>query len=460
MEVDCLLDETEVTANEGLELCPGESITLEAPTGYDSYTWSNGSDATSIEVSSTGSYSVISWQGDCASISNTVAVTVLQEGAPSISLQGSDIFCEGESAILSAENGNDYTWSNDESSQSISVTESGEYFVTSQAVCSDDEFVSESIMITVLDGADEPVVNDMQIGNPGSVDLMATGDNLMWYAGEFDTESIAEGDTYTTPIVDDMLTVWVEANTLYEGDEFEGGHEVADYILNGGLPTTGAYSYFNVMESVIIETVEVNVPEAAGAGLRTVQLVDENGVVLEETQFDLAIGTHTLELNFPVEPGNAYSLRCPENNLFRSSGNVNYPYNIDDVISIYDSFYGPTYYYYFYEWTVATPSWTCPSDRVEVTVSVVSVDEIEELSSFNTYPNPANNELNVEMVLVQNSTVNIELFDIAGRTVYSKQANMMGATRTIIPVSQYEAGLYTLAVVINGQRVVEKIIVE
>ncbi|NQX92976.1 MAG: T9SS type A sorting domain-containing protein, partial [Flavobacteriales bacterium] len=51
-------------------------------------------------------------------------------------------------------------------------------------------------------------------------------------------------------------------------------------------------------------------------------------------------------------------------------------------------------------------------------------------------------------------------FDIAGRTVYSKQANMMGATRTIIPVSQYEAGLYTLAVVINGQRVVEKIIVE
>ncbi|MEO0404804.1 MAG: T9SS type A sorting domain-containing protein, partial [Bacteroidota bacterium] len=139
---------------------------------------------------------------------------------------------------------------------------------------------------------------------------------------------------------------------------------------------------------------------------------------------------------------------------------VNYPYDIDDVISIYDSFYGPTYYYYFYEWTVATPSWTCPSDRVEVTVSVVSVEEIAELSSFNTYPNPADNELNVELELVQNSAVNIELFDISGRTVYSKQANMMGATRTIIPVSQYEAGLYTLAVMINGQRVVEKIIVE
>ncbi|MGB0424672.1 MAG: T9SS type A sorting domain-containing protein, partial [Flavobacteriales bacterium] len=460
LEVECLLDPTEITANGALDICPGSTLELEAVEGYDSYTWSNGDDGQTTEISEAGTYSVILWDDECASISNTVTVSVLTDETPEISLEGEPIVCFGEEVILTASNGENFSWSNDETQQSILVTETGDYFVMIDALCSDDQLTSETISVTVLDAANAPVVADMEIGTPGSVDLTATGNNIMWYAGEFDNDAIAEGDTYSTPVVNDTYTVWAEANVLYPGDAQEGGMEVADYLLNGGLPSTGAYNYFDAYEFFTIETVEVNVPEDGDAGVRTIQLVDNNGVVLEETTFDLAAGTHTLELNFDVPAGTQYSLRCPENNLFRSSGGVSYPYAIGSVGSITDSFYGGTYYYYFYNWEVKTQEWMCPSDRVEVTVNVVSVNEIEELASLSVYPNPAADVLSVEMELTQSSAVVLTLSDIAGRTVHTEQANILGSSRISIPVEQLQAGVYTLAIQINGQQVVRKIIVE
>ena len=93
-------------------------------------------------------------------------------------------------------------------------------------------------------------------------------------------------------------------------------------------------------------------------------------------------------------------------------------------------------------------------------INVVTVDEIEELKTFNAYPNPATEQLNVVLELTQQSDVLISLTDITGRTVYNTQKVMNGANRLVLPVDQYQAGIYTLAVQIKGQQIVKKIIVE
>ena len=459
LEVGCLLDPNEINTDGGTALCVGETLTLTADPGFE-YTWSNGATTQSIEVSEPGNYNVILWQDDCASVSNNVAVTVITQEEPVLTVNGETTFCEGESVILSASNGSGYTWSNEQTGQNIEVTESGTYYVEIEAICSNQQMLSESVEVVVLPAAVAGIDAVQEIGTPSSIQLVATGDNIMWYETANADEPIATGNTYDTPVVNDTYSVWVEANTMYEGQEQEGGMTVSDYILNGGVPSTGAYTYFDAFEPFTIERVELNVPQAAGDGVRTVQLFDANGVMLQETSFDLTVGTHVVDLNFEVPVGTGMSLRCPENNLFRSNAGVSYPYAIGTVGEMTDSFYGGTYYYYFYNWEIRTQEWMCPSERIEVVVNVVGVEEIEALNSLNVYPNPAVDQLNVQLDLNSNVALIVELSDITGRTVFTKQNTANGVQNIQIPVQQLAAGMYNLEVTIDGQRLSRKVIVK
>ena len=58
-----------------LTVC-GTSTTLTAPTGYDSYLWSNGATTNTTTVSASGTYSCTVTQGGC-SASDTVDVTLV-----------------------------------------------------------------------------------------------------------------------------------------------------------------------------------------------------------------------------------------------------------------------------------------------------------------------------------------------------------------------------------------------
>ena len=102
----------------------------------------------------------------------------------------------------------------------------------------------------------------------------------------------------------------------------------------------------------------------------------------------------------------------------------------------------------------------CPSDRIEVVVNVVGVEEIEALNSLNVYPNPAVDQLNVQLDLNSNVALIVELSDITGRTVFTKQNTANGVQNIQIPVQQLAAGMYNLEVTIDGQRLSRKVIVK
>ncbi|MBI1268681.1 MAG: T9SS type A sorting domain-containing protein [Cryomorphaceae bacterium] len=457
-EVGCLMDPNTITVNGGLSICPGTTTTLVADPGF-SYTWSNGATTQSIDVADGGNYSVILWDNECASISNTVSVTVVTEESPSITLETADVICQGSEAILSASIGSGYAWSNGADTQTIAVTESGAYYVTIDALCENIELISETIEITVLDAAAAPTATDVMLDTPGAAILNATGDNLVWYDAEDDIDPVGTGNSFTTDFVNSSLTYWVEANTIHGGALEDGGK--VDNSGGGGLPSSGAYTYFNAFEPFTIQSVLVYVPEGGAAGNRTVELYDGNGVLLQSATFDLMIGETVIDLNFDVPVGNGFSLRCPENNLFRNNAGVQYPYAIGTVGEMYDSFFGASYYYYFYDWKIQKEEMICPSPRVPVTAMVVGIDEIEGLSELNVFPNPANTEVTLSFNLDRAAKANVYVQDVTGKLVMSRNVKAgVDGNRVSLDVSALAPGMYEMVLEVEGARTSRKIVVE
>ena len=90
-------------------------------------------------------------------------------------------------------------------------------------------------------------------------------------------------------------------------------------------------------------------------------------------------------------------------------------------------------------------------ETVQVEVSLTS--DINEQSSFelmDIYPNPANNTLNISS---DKKIKKIEIYDALGRVIYT-ESNPSAA----INVEQLEAGLYSIAIIFDDNRIVKKFI--
>jgi hypothetical protein len=66
----------------------------------------------------------------CPTQSSSVVVNISSAVNPQINISGDTVLCEGETVVLSAPNGGSYLWNNGSNSQSITVTQSGNYSVT------------------------------------------------------------------------------------------------------------------------------------------------------------------------------------------------------------------------------------------------------------------------------------------------------------------------------------------
>ena len=77
---------------------------------------------------------------------------------------------------------------------------------------------------------------------------------------------------------------------------------------------------------------------------------------------------------------------------------------------------------------------------------VTAVHNLEGVTSFNVYPNPASNFVNVSATFEKTMPVAIELTDISGRVAYSVNLGVVSSLNQTIDVKNLAAGIYTLAV--------------
>lgn len=446
LEASCINPPVEIVASGPTQICPGSTVTITAPAS-DSYVWNNGTTTQSIEVSTAGQYSVVVWNGDdCASLSNVVVVEIMEEDSPVLTLQGESMICAGTYVTIASSPAQTYLWSTGATTQSIEITETGDYSVGITGQCSGINYQSESIHVDVLSNP-APVAEDVIIGEAGTAVLTASGTGLEWFATETSTEVLGTGSTFTTASFTDEISYWVQGSTVHEGELMNGGK--LDITGTGGLPSTGGRMMFNVTEPFTLLQVTVNVPETSQAGDRTIQLYNSAGTLLDSKVVYCPLGTNVIDVDMEIPVGNGLEIGCAENSLFRNSSVTEFPYAIGTVGSIYNTTFGTSYYYYFYDWKIQKENFICTSERVEVSAYVVNVDEVENPFGIQVYPNPVGENLTISSK--QNlATSQLYITDIAGRTVKSTQ--LMNANQSIINVSSLAAGVYHAVVILDGKR--------
>jgi hypothetical protein len=119
-----------ITTSGATTFCQGSTLNLTANTGA-SYVWSSGETTSSISTGVSGNYSVTVFNANgCSAVSSIVPVTVNANPVATIQANGPTTVCQGSTVVLTSNGGTGFTWSNTETTSSISVTTSGSYGVT------------------------------------------------------------------------------------------------------------------------------------------------------------------------------------------------------------------------------------------------------------------------------------------------------------------------------------------
>ncbi len=140
-----------ITPNGPTTFCSGGSVVLSSSSSVGNL-WSNNSTNSSIIISQTGSYTLNVFNGACSSTSLPISITVnTSPPIPTVTPVGPTTFCDGRSVTLISSNQTGNLWSNNATTNSINVTQSGNYTVTaSNGNCTS---TSLPVAITVLSAA-------------------------------------------------------------------------------------------------------------------------------------------------------------------------------------------------------------------------------------------------------------------------------------------------------------------
>ncbi len=127
-----------ITAGGPTTFCAGDNVTLFA-NAANGYLWNTGATTSSIVVTTSGSYNVITTGANgCTAQSSPVTVTVNTTPNATISTSGPTTICQGDVVTLTAGGGTTYTWSTGATTTAINVSTAGNYYcVVSNGTCTD-----------------------------------------------------------------------------------------------------------------------------------------------------------------------------------------------------------------------------------------------------------------------------------------------------------------------------------
>jgi hypothetical protein len=451
-------------------ICNGQSTTLVAAPGFSSYLWSDGSTGTTLTTSTVDTYSLIVTNANgCSSISPSITLSINPIEIPTIQAIGETTFCQGNAITLTSSPGTSYSWSNGATAQSVSITQSGSYFVSVLGTCQ--VYNSDTISVNVFP-APAPSANGGSINNSGSVTLTASGNSLTWYDDAAGTNMVGNGPLFNTPNLTSSTTYYVQDTYTYGGGiEYAGSHHHSGTSLYSGN-TTNASLIFDAYEDFTLKTVKVYTDTP---GDRLIVLTDANNNVLQSLMVNIPMDSSLVTLNFAIPAGTGYRIGTdaaqntilwgnPGPRLKRSQGAaVSYPYVINNLVSITNSTQGLNVYYYFYNWEIEKTSTVCTSPLVPVTAEVVvtGINNVVNNENIGIFPNPATDKITLTSGKNINSSVAVNIVDVAGRLAQTVNYNNMTAnTQQTIDISKLAKGVYFVKIRSSNGEIVEKLVVK
>ncbi|HRG57560.1 MAG TPA: FG-GAP-like repeat-containing protein [Bacteroidia bacterium] len=451
-------------------ICNGQSTTLTAASGFSSYLWSNGSTSSSITTSTVDTYAVIVTDANgCSSISPSITLAINPVEIPTIQAVGETTFCQGNSITLTSSTGSSYTWSNGANTQSVSITQSGSYFVSVMGTCQ--VYTSDTIDVNVFP-APAPSATGGSVTNSGSVTLTASGNSLTWYDDVAGTNVVGTGPLFNTPTISSTTTYYVQDTYTYGGGiEYAGAHHHTGTSLWSGN-TTNASLIFDAYEDFTLKTVKVYTDTP---GDRLVVLTDASNNVLQSLMVNIPMDSSIITLNFAIPAGTGYKIGTdaaqnttlwgnPSPRLKRTQGaSVAYPYVINNLVSITNSTQGLNVYYYFYNWEIEKTSTICTSALTPVVAEVIitGLNHISNNSNIHLFPNPASDKLSITFDKSMNNNVSVNIVDVAGRIAQTNSfVNISAQSQQHIDISKLAKGVYFVKINTADEEYIEKLLVK
>jgi Zn-dependent metalloprotease len=362
----------------------------------------------------------IDWTCELATMAPTADFTVDMDTTCTGIVKFTDLSANGPSTWLwNFGDGNTSTVQN----PNYTYTQPGLYTVQLTAtnnIGSDTEIKTSFVYINM---PDVPVAQGDSICTNNAANLSANGVGVLkWYAAPSGGGVLYTGSNYTTPVLTNTTTYYVEdfiAATLQKlGKTNNTG--------GGGYLNTEHYLVFDAYQPMFIQSVTVY---SNSTGTRVIQLQDNTGTVLNTRTTTITAGTKLVNLLFNVPAGTDYRLVLSDastvKDLYRNNAGVSFPYTLSGLGSVKNSSAGLAYYYYFYDWDVKGPNCTSPREPVTAIVDMCTgVDALTNANGWSAFYNNTNGNLELSVNGLTKGDYSITIFNSLGQTVYNDKLNV------------------------------------
>jgi PKD repeat protein len=183
-----------IAASGSTTFCTGGSVDLTASNAA-SYEWSTTAITSTITVSTSGNYTVtITDANGCEATSSAVTVNVSNAPVPTVAINGATTLCEGETVTLTASTADSYTWSNNDTTQSIVVSAAGTYNVTTTNTDACDGVGQSANVVIVVNPQPEAIGAIGTVTNfvVNFTNTSANATSYSWDFGDFTSSSAAQ----------------------------------------------------------------------------------------------------------------------------------------------------------------------------------------------------------------------------------------------------------------------------
>ena len=449
-----------ISANGNTTFCQGGSVTLTASSG-SSYLWSNGQTSQSITVIQTGTYSVQVTDNGCSATSQSVSVTVTNPTA-SISTNGLTTFCQGGSITLTASSGDSYLWSNGQTTQSITVTQTDSYSVeVTENSCS---ATSQPTTVTVIVNPTATVTTSgaTTFCQGGNVTLTASsGSSYLWSNGQA-TQSISASQTgtYSVQITDNgcsatsqSVAVTVLSNPVVTLSSFSDICSNANPLtLTGGNPSGGVYSVNSTQSSVFD-------PSITGVGMQTVSYTYANQNNCSGTATGTvnvlaspSVSLSGLNSNYSLSDNPSILTVSPSGGVLSGNGVSNGEFDPSNAGL------GTHSVLYMYVDGNGCMGGDALCTNVDLNVGIDGTNQIATGGGIEIYPNPSSGLYSLSFEI--EGVVSYSVFDSRGREIVNESFVSNGSAIKTLDLTKYSSGVYAVQVQTPKGGVIDKLIKE
>ncbi len=462
-EGECISELAEVEVNETRLDCLAEETELTVSGSFSSAVWNTGDTGLSLTATEPGLYTVVlDPNSNCPNHAQTILVRGPEElEKPQINLAEDVKICVGQPLEVGVRQEGDWNWSTGDVSESIVVSDNGQYFATNLNQC--DTIDSDVISIEFIDPSNPGTFEQEFTEWNERVTLTVPAQTVNWYSDPNGMDLLESTPIYQTGELFSDTVFYFDYIIQQDAPVYVGGADMQESINepNYSFENVNGSLWFVVDQPSILKSFSVN---SNAAGER--RIIVEN-FITKDTVHDKIIfapqGISEVQLDFVFDQGGSFEIktdvdvntanfgsRNPEFSIIE--GDLAYPYNVADIARISRSSFGRNTYHYFFDWKMELLIDECFSDIVPFVLDFnpsTSAEEVLQNELVNVFPNPAADQIKIQS---EKSINQIKVFNSLNQLIETIQNP---SNNQILNISDYRSGHYLLKIEGKGIKAVK-----